>query len=1031
MSDIGFNLGTARGRIDIDTSDLQKLGTAAHQVGLGLTAIGAAALAGFGVAVGAAAEFEQKIDHFGAVTGATQEELKQVGDLALEMGRTTVFSANEAAGAMVELGKAGFSTKEILAGIGPAVASLAAAGDLPLTRSTEILANTIRTFGLEAKDAVYVADQLAGAANASTTEVEDLAVSLRYTGGVAAALGVPLHDVADALAILGNNGIKGSTAGTTLRRILLELNPATKKQTEALMELGIIQENANFSAEQLAAAQEKVLQANNGVASAQERVNSLTEQYARAGAPATAAEAAKRAQELALAQDDLADAQENAGRVSLAYENTTKGLSNAFFDANGKAKSLAEIFQIVEDRTKHLNEAEKQRTLDIIFGSRAVAGALILAREGAEGFEEISAQIEKVSAADVASARLDNLSGSLRRLKNILITEMVESATPLLNILNSLVEFATRMVTSFGGLPEPIKQVSLVALALFGVMATLGGGMLLLVSFIARGVRAFKELKAIMIGTNVAKVALDTNVPILAGRFGILTRAIQILLSPFKLLWSLIVAAVTAIAGVLGISVGWVVAIIAIVAIIIILIVKVKAFRDFLIELGKIMFEVWIFMPKLIISTLLSLGKTFLEVLGNIVGVVGSALPAVGRFFASLPGLIGGAISTALGYVGNFLLGVGNFLMQLPAIVLNWLGQAALAFFNFLTDLPMKLAFATGFIIGAWIRLWITFFSTITEWTAKIVVALIGFGVSIVAEMVTTGINFLSAVVEFMTQLPGIIGRFLAAAFQFVVNFAIDTWNKTIEVGSNVISAVIEWFSQLPGVIAEFLSQAYARVTDWADRTWDRTWQMGSDVLSAVVEWFSQLPGRLAGLLSDAFNAVISWGNDMWTKAREIASDFYNGVIDGISGLPGVVVGILDRVIDAFLGVINRAWNAAKNLAGALWNGFKAGLGISSPSFIERAMWALTDNVGDSIKDLKGQIGTIQAMAEDFANPMSVNFNSPAAMEALRAQIQTTAAQAGNIASGAATTFNNEFHTDADPVEISQQIMWDQRVRVR
>lgn len=979
------------------------------------------------MAVGAAAEFERQIDHFGAVTGATGDELKQVGDLALEMGRTTVFSANEAAGAMVELGKAGFTTQEILAGIGPAVASLAAAGDLPLTRATEVLANTIRTFGLEAKDAVYVADQLAGAANASTTEVEDLAVSLRYTGGVAAALGIPLHEVADALAILGNNGIKGSTAGTTLRRILLELNPATKKQTEALMELGIIQENANFSAEQLAAAQKKVLEANNAVASAQERVNSLTEQYARAGAPATAQEAAKRAQELTAAQEELADAQENAGRVSLAYENTTKGLSNSFFDAEGKAKSLGEIFQIVEDRTKHLNAAEKQRTLDIIFGSRAVAGALILAREGAAGFEEISAQIEKVSAADVAAKRLDNLSGSLRRLKNVLSTELVEAAGPLLGILDDIVRFVTKLVTSFGGLPAPVRQVTLVALALFGVMATLGGGLLLLVSFIARGVRAFGELRAVMIGTNVAKKALDTNVPILAGRMGILTKAIQVLLSPFKLLWSLIVSAVTAIAAFLGVSVGVVVAIIAIVAILVILIVKVKAVREFFISLGEAIIGFFTRIPGYLESAQHAIGGFF----AMLVDKGAQGLSAIGGFFASLPGIIGGAITTALGFIGNFLLGVGNFLMQLPGIVLNWLGQAAAAFGNFLTELPFKLAYAIGYMIGLWLRFWIEFYTHLITWTLQLIVGIGAFFTRMFEIAIEWVPKIIGAIISFFEQLPGRIIGFLDAIWDGFYAWAGRMLATAIEVGTNVLQAIVEFFQQLPGRIADFAAQAYTNFVQFANDTWDRAYEMGSNVLAAIVEWFSQLPGRIQDFLSSALQNLQNWATNVWNAATEAAVGAYNAIRDGIAGIPGLVEGVLDRAIQAFLGVIGRAYNAAKRLASNLWNGFKDGLFGSPHTKIEYAMWDMVANVEKSIQDLKNQVGRIQSLGTDISNPMSVNFNSPAAMESLRQQMQLLAANGAAVAQQAGATFHNEFHTNADPQEISSEIMWQQLVRVR
>lgn len=996
-------------------------------MGLGLTGIGAAALAGFGVAVGAAAEFERQIDHFGAVSGATQDELKEISNLALEMGRTTVYNANEAAGAMVELGKAGFTTKEILAGIGPAVASLAAAGDLPLTQATEILANTLRTFNLEAKDAVYVADQLAGAANASTIEVDDLAVSLRYAGGVASSLGIPLHEVADALAILGNNGIRGSTAGTTLRRILLELNPATKKQTEALRELGIIQGGANLSAEDLAKSQEKLSEANDKVAKAQQRVNDLQADYAASGAPKTALEATNRAQALRDATDGLADAQEMAQRASEAHNLSLEDQTNLFFDAQGKAKSLGEIFQIVEDKTKHLNAAEKQRVLDIIFGSRAIAGALILAREGAQGFDEISKQIEKVSAAEVAEKRLDNLSGALRRLKNVLVTEMIGAGTPLQGILQGIVETVTRLIQAFGGLPEPIQQAALVGLMIFGVLATLGGGILLLVSFIARGVRAFAELRAVMIGTNVAKKALDANVPILAGRFGILTKALHLVLSPFKLLWGLMVSVVTAIAAFLGVSVGVVVAVIAIIAILIILIVKVKAVREFFISVGEAIVGFFTRIPGYLETAQHAVGGFF----AMLVDKGAEVLNAIGGFFSRLPGIVGGALSTALSGVANFVGGVLNFFMGLPGLIIGFLGQILAAVGNFLTELPFKLAYATGYMIGLWIRMWYTFFSKVTEFTAMIVGLIIGFFVLLFNTAVEWGPKIFSAVVDFFEKLPGRVIGFLDATWDGFYAWAGRMLTTALEVGGNVLQAITDFFIQLPGRVAEYGSQAYTAFVQFADRTWDRAWQLGSDVLAAIVEWFSQLPGRIADFLSSALTNLQNWATDAWNAAVRMATDVYNAIRDGISDIPGLVEGVLDRAIQAFLGVIGRAYNAAKRLASNLWNGFKDGLFGSPHTKIEYAMWDMVANVEKSIQDLKNQVGRIQSLGTDISNPMSVNFNSPAAMEALRQQASMLATQAQGVAQGAQTTFNNEFHTDADPQQISSEIMWQQLVRVR
>src|SRR6266550_3229985 len=98
-------------------------------VGIAATAAGVGLLALFGKAVSAAAQFEKKIDFFGAVTDATQADMDAVAKKALEMGKTTIFSANQMADAFVEFGKAGVNTKDIIGGVADSVVALASAAD--------------------------------------------------------------------------------------------------------------------------------------------------------------------------------------------------------------------------------------------------------------------------------------------------------------------------------------------------------------------------------------------------------------------------------------------------------------------------------------------------------------------------------------------------------------------------------------------------------------------------------------------------------------------------------------------------------------------------------------------------------------------------------------------------------------------------------------------------------------------------------------------------------------------------------------
>lgn len=184
-------------------------------------------LAGFGLALGVPiafatkqfANFDDAIRMVGAVTQATGADFTALENTALELGRTTSFTATEVALLMAELGRAGFSPDQVNKMTG-AVLDLSKATGTDATLASGIMAATIRQFGLQASDAARVADTLTMAANKSFNSVEQLGEALGYAGPVAADFGMSIEDTLAILGSLGNVGIQGSEAGTALRRLL-------------------------------------------------------------------------------------------------------------------------------------------------------------------------------------------------------------------------------------------------------------------------------------------------------------------------------------------------------------------------------------------------------------------------------------------------------------------------------------------------------------------------------------------------------------------------------------------------------------------------------------------------------------------------------------------------------------------------------------------------------------------------------------------------------------------------------------------
>lgn len=239
----GVNLGSAWGKIEISTDQaeqsvssladsMRKAGTA---MSLGVTAplVGIAA-----TAVSSAADFEQSLNIMAQVSGATADQMAGLQAQALEMGAVTSFSAGEAAQAQLELAKAGLSVNDIIAAT-PGVLDMAAAGGMGLAESAEIAANAMNAFNLPASEMPNIANMLAAAANASSVDISDLAAAMKMSGAVFASNKQPMDDMVTALAMLGNAGLKGSDAGTSLKTMLLSLASPTDKAHKAMNAIGL------------------------------------------------------------------------------------------------------------------------------------------------------------------------------------------------------------------------------------------------------------------------------------------------------------------------------------------------------------------------------------------------------------------------------------------------------------------------------------------------------------------------------------------------------------------------------------------------------------------------------------------------------------------------------------------------------------------------------------------------------------------------------------------------------------------------
>ena len=232
--DLNVALGKMRKDVRAATGNVTAM---MKQAGTQMTAAFTAPLALFGAnAVKTFATFEQSMAKVKAVSGATGEQFSMLEAKARELGATTRFTSTEVAGLMLEFSKLGFTTAEIDQ-VTASTLALAQATDSDLSQAASVAGATLRGFGLEADQTSRMVDVMAASFSSSALDMDTFSNSMKFLAPVAKAAGVSLEQSTAMLAALANAGIKGSQAGTALRRIFTEMADTGKPAAEAIKQL--------------------------------------------------------------------------------------------------------------------------------------------------------------------------------------------------------------------------------------------------------------------------------------------------------------------------------------------------------------------------------------------------------------------------------------------------------------------------------------------------------------------------------------------------------------------------------------------------------------------------------------------------------------------------------------------------------------------------------------------------------------------------------------------------------------------------
>ena len=414
------------------------------------------AVAGLGAAaVKTAADFDSGMSKVAAISGATGDDLDALRDKAREMGAKTKFSASEAASAMEYMAMAGWKTEDMLGGI-EGIMSLAAASGEDLATTSDIVTDALTAFGLSAQDSGHFADILAAASSNANTNVRMMGETFKYCAPIAGALGFSAEDVAEAIGLMANAGIKSTQAGTALRTIMNNLSGEVKITGAALGEVTIATTNADGSMRDLS----------DILADCRGAFSQLSE--------------SERAQ----AAEALVGKNAMSGFLALmnAAPEDIEKLSAAIDNCDGTAAQMAETMQ--DNLAGQLTILKSQlEELAISFGEMLMPA--------------IRAIVSKIQ------AFVDKLNGMSESQRKAILTIglIVAALGPLLVIIGTLISKVGVAMQGFVKLATGVKKLGVAVKAGTGVFGKLGaalggisGPVLAIVAVVAVLVAAFKHL---------------------------------------------------------------------------------------------------------------------------------------------------------------------------------------------------------------------------------------------------------------------------------------------------------------------------------------------------------------------------------------------------------------------------------------------------------------------------------------------------------------------------------------------------------
>lgn len=450
-------------QISVAGQRMQEFGGKVTDVGKKLSVV-SAAVAGVGVAsVKTAADFDESMSKVAAISGASGDEFDDLRNKAREMGAKTKFSAAEAADAMNYMAMAGWKTEDMMSGI-EGIMNLAAASGEDLATTSDIVTDALTAFGLTAEDSGHFADVLAAASSNANTNVSMMGETFKYVASTAGAMGFSADEVAVAIGLMANSGIKGSQAGTQLNAALVNMVKPTNAMAAIMDKYDISITNADGSMKSFAEVMD-MLRGNLRVTTEEEKANNyaLAEQElltTNLGAAIQAATGEQRKQLVEMGKgmeiyDQLSEKETKAAAKKILGIELTKK----------RKLSDEEYYNLVQglgqESLRGITEAEQEKAAATLFGKEAMSGLLAVINATENDYDKLTNAVKNCDGVtqEMADTMQDNLNGQLEILKSQMQELAISIGDLLMPTIRSIVGVIQKLIDKFNGMSDWQKKV--------------------------------------------------------------------------------------------------------------------------------------------------------------------------------------------------------------------------------------------------------------------------------------------------------------------------------------------------------------------------------------------------------------------------------------------------------------------------------------------------------------------------------------------------------------------------------------------